>query len=173
MAETRTKSEGIQSRFIFASAVIATLCIAIVLLVTPLRSSSVVQSFQNYPVSSLVPTLHSMTITNGTVRVEAGSYVAYSFIVPDRVSVAKVQGQFVTSGGSGNDIKVAILSRAEYVNWQNHHPVSAYYSSGKLTSGIIEADLPSGQAYYILYDNSFSVLTSKNVSTQVSLAYVS
>ena len=56
-------------------------------------------------------------------------------------------------------------------NWQNGHQVNAYFTSGQLTTGSINADVPTGQTLYLIYDNTFSTFTDKNVTTKADLVY--
>ncbi len=107
------------------------------------------------------------TIVDGVITVEAGKYVDYKFSVPSQASVS---GNFTASGGSGNDIRILILDETAYVNWINGHNVSTYYDSGQITIGSITASLPKGN-YYLVYSNTFSTLSAKNVKTKVDVTY--
>ncbi|MDP3106216.1 MAG: hypothetical protein Q8M95_16615, partial [Candidatus Methanoperedens sp.] len=78
-------------------------------------------------------------IVNGVNPVGAGNYIYYQFSVPSQASIS---GDFTAFGGSGNDINVLILDETAYINWINGHSVSAYYNSGKMTTGSISASLP-------------------------------
>ncbi len=111
----------------------------------------------------------TQTIVDGVVTVEAGKYVNYQFSVPSQASVS---GNFTASGGSGNDIRVLILDETSYVNWINGHNVSTFYDSGQITTGSITASLPKG-SYYLVYSNTFSIASSKNVKTKVDVMYSS
>lgn len=107
-------------------------------------------------------------IIGGIIKVEASSYQGYSFTVP--VNGATIKGSFLTSGGGGNDIAVYIFDKNNYINWQNGHESQIYYNSGKITTGDINQILPSG-VYYLVYDNGFSILTPKEIRTDVSYSY--
>jgi Ca2+-binding RTX toxin-like protein len=107
------------------------------------------------------------TIVDGVVTVEAGKYVDYNFSVPSQASIS---GNFTASGGSGNDIRVLILDETSYINWINGHNVSTYYDSGQITTGSITASVPKGN-YYLVYSNTFSTLSAKNVKTKVDVTY--
>ncbi len=106
-------------------------------------------------------------IVDGVVTVEAGKYVDYKFSAPNQ---ALVSGNFTASGGSGNDIRVLILNETAYTNWVNGHDVSTYYDSGQLTTGSITASVPKGN-YYLVYSNTFSTVSSKSVTTKVTITY--
>lgn len=109
----------------------------------------------------------TQTIVDSVITVEAGKYVNYQFSVPSQASVS---GNFTASGGSGNDIRVLILDETSYINWVNGHNVSTYYDSGQITTGKITAKLPKGN-YYLVYSNTFSIASTKNVKTRVDITY--
>lgn len=120
-----------------------------------------------------VPTQHTITIVNDMIRVNAHSYTEYTFSTPVGSTNAYLNGTFTAGGGSGNDIRIYILDEQNFINWRNGHQASTYYNSGQETVGNINANVPSGQTLYLVYDNSFSILSSKEVSTNVSLTYTS
>jgi hypothetical protein len=109
-------------------------------------------------------------IADGNLTINAGSYECYNFTVPSGASDIKVDGTFAVSGGSGNVIKVYVMSDANFADWQNGRNVSMYYNSGEANSGVISATPPSAGTYYLVYDNTFSTI-SKNVTTQVDFYY--
>jgi hypothetical protein len=121
----------------------------------------------------ILPQQQTMNIVNGMITVNAGNYESYQFTIPSGASGASVSGSFTASGGSGNDIIVLIMDSTDFVNWQNGHSASAYYNSGQETTGTISASLPAGATYYLVYSNTFSTFSSKNVQTSVNLDYTS
>lgn len=114
-----------------------------------------------------------MNIVNGLVTVNAGSYEDYTFTVHSGASNIQVSGSFAASGGSGNDIRIFIFDQTDFTNWQNGHTSNCYYQSGQTTTGTISATLPSAGTYVLVYDNTFSTFSQKNVNTEVDLSYVS
>ena len=123
---------------------------------------------------SLLPSQHTSNVVNGLITVGAGSYSYYPIDLSGGVTGVSLQGSFTASGGSGNDIVVLVMDQADFTNWQNGHSVSAYYSSGQETTGTISASLPDGSgSYYLVYSNTFSTFSSKNVQTTVNLIYTS
>lgn len=121
----------------------------------------------------ILPSSHTENIVNGLVTVNAGAYEDYQFVVPSGASSIQVSGSFTASGGSGNDIKVYIMDSINFINWQNGHSANTYYNSGQVTTSTISATLPSSGTYYLVYDNTFSIISQKNVNTQVNLSYTS
>jgi hypothetical protein len=114
---------------------------------------------------------HSANIVNGLITVQAGKYNYYWFTLPAGSTSTSVTGSFTASGGSGNDVEVFVMDQTNFVNWQNGHQASAYYDSGQLTTGTISATLPSSGTYDLVYSNTFSTFSSKNVQTTVNLFY--
>jgi hypothetical protein len=110
-------------------------------------------------------------IVNGLITVDAGGYNTYQFSVPDNAIGATISGSFLASGGSGNDIEVFVMSTTDFINWKNGHQSNVYYQSGKMTTQSISASLPSGSSLYLVYSNTFSTVTKKNVQTKVDLTY--
>jgi hypothetical protein len=109
----------------------------------------------------------SVAVSQNTINVVSGSFavspgssgsVYYSFSVYPGAT-AKLQGSFTASGGSGNDIKVYVADQTQ-----------TYYNSGQVHSGNIDISLQSG-TYYIEFDNSFSIISTKTVSAQINLIY--
>lgn len=107
------------------------------------------------------------TIIDGIVTIDAGKYANYQFSIPYHASVT---GDFAASGGSGNDIRVIILDETSYNNWINGNSVSEYYDSGQETTGKIYATLSKGN-YYLIYSNTFSTVSTKNIKTKVDITY--
>jgi len=119
----------------------------------------------------LLPSQHTVNIVNGLITVGGHSYDDYEFTVPSGASSVRVSGPFTASGGGGNDINVYVMDQTDFTNWSNGHQASTYYNSGQVTTGTVSASLPGGGTYYLVYDNSFSLLSSKNVQTTVNLTY--
>jgi hypothetical protein len=122
--------------------------------------------------NTYVPTQHNISLVSGSVAVNAGSYVYYQFSVPGDATNAAVTGSFTAAGGSGNDIIVYVMTNTDFTNWQNGHSSNTYYNSGQETTENINAGIPAGQSYVIVFDNQFSTLSSKTVDAQISLTYV-
>jgi hypothetical protein len=117
---------------------------------------------------------HATNIVNGLITVNAGYYEYYPFYVPSGAANVQIQGGFTASGGSGNDIVVMIMDSTSFINWRNGHQVNVYYNSGQLTTSNFDVSLPSGSgSYYLVYSNTFSLISQKNVNTQVNLSYKS
>jgi hypothetical protein len=117
------------------------------------------------------PTRYISNLVNGLLTINGGGYEYYSFTVPSGASDIQVSGSFTASGGSGNDIRIYIMGSTSFTNWKNGHSASTYYNSGQMTTGSISATLPSSGTYYLVYDNTFSLFSQKNVNTWATLSY--
>jgi hypothetical protein len=123
---------------------------------------------------SIIQSTHTVNIANGLITVNPNDYKSYQFSVPSEATNVHVQGNFTASGDSGNDIEVLIVDSTDFINWQNRNQASAYYDSGQLTTSSFDVPLPSGpRTYYLVYSNTFSITSQKNVNTQANLSYMS
>jgi len=118
-----------------------------------------------------VPTQRASNIVHGVITVPAGSYTSYTVDLPTGSFNVIVSGSFTASGGSGNDIQVFIMDKVNFDNWLNGHQYYAPYNSGQTTTGSINAALPGGVAYYLVYSNRFSTVSSKSIDTNVNVSY--
>ena len=110
-------------------------------------------------------------IVDDTIVIEPNQYLYYKFSIPESVNIAELKGQFSTVGGSGNDIEVYIMSSDDFINWKNGHESRVYYQSGKKTiDSSINFNLPSG-TYYLIYSNTFSLISNKAVKTNFFFTY--
>ena len=114
---------------------------------------------------------HSDTIIDSAFTVGAISSQDYRFEVPPGATDIRVDGHFTATGGTGNDIQVLVMDEDGYVNWQNGHAARRYYDSGQVTQSTIAATLPHPGAYYLVFSNTFSLLTPKAVQARASVHY--
>jgi hypothetical protein len=117
------------------------------------------------------PVTYTQNIVNGTITVPPGYCYPFEVSVTSSMSNARLVGAFTASGGSGNDIYVYIMDETDYVNWSNGHQVTPIYNSGKVTTGSFTTYISSPGTYYLVYDNTFSSVSSKDVATAVNLKY--
>lgn len=118
-----------------------------------------------------IPQPHFVAIANGAAVVAAASYSWYTFVVPPNAGLIAINGRFVATGGTGNDIVCYILDDDGFANFKNGHAARAYFNSGKMTQGpIAGANLPAG-TYYLVLDNRYSLITPKAVQINATLSY--
>jgi len=138
-------------------------------------TTTLIQGNPNNPgnvVSTHTPILvpESQNLVNGAITVKANGSYYQQFTVTSSMRNPVVSGSFKASGGSGNDIIVYIFDSINYTNWSNGHQSSAFYNSGQVTVQNINTSLAPG-SYYLVFDNTFSTLTSKVVTTTINLNY--
>lgn len=123
-------------------------------------------------ISASAPAPDTRNLINGVITIGAGQYYDIKFEVDTgTMHNAGVTGTFKASGGSGNDIEVLILNDSVFAKWiTGHHEPTLYYS-GKLTSSNISIAISNSGTYHLIFDNSFSLISSKEVTAKVNLVW--
>jgi hypothetical protein len=103
----------------------------------------------------------STSIVSNTITVAPGTTQKFTFSVPAGASNARISGTFSATGGSGNDIIGYVLD--SYGN--------VLYNSGQVTTGNFNVNLTPGSNYSLVFDNTFSTVSSKTVTAQATLNY--
>ncbi len=168
MADAQPKGKSSKGKYIGIGVGIGVVAIIVVVLASMGARSS---NPSNTNVPTFVPTEQRVNLVNGIIGVPSGGYQFYSFSAPNDASNARVEGTYTASGGSGNDINIAIMDETAFTNWKNGHQVNVYYNSGQLTTGRIDASVPAGETLYLVYDNTFSSFTDKDVTTKADLLF--
>jgi ribosomal protein L40E len=117
-----------------------------------------------------VPNQYKTSILSGSITINAGSYTYYRFSIPTGANNPTLSGSFTASGGSGNDIKVYVMSDTDFTNWKNGHTANVHYNSGQKTTDKLNVSLSSGR-YVLVFDNTFSLLTAKTVYGEIGVTY--
>lgn len=113
----------------------------------------------------------SQNIASGQITVPPRDDWHYPLRITGEMLGARLIGAFNASGGSGNDIEVAIMPESEFPNWANGHPAKVVYSSGgRETTGNFDVALSPG-SYVLDFSNRFSLFNAKFVGIQVDLNY--
>lgn len=106
----------------------------------------------------------STTIANNIYKVGPGTYTYIPFNLSCQASVS---GSFSAHASLGNNIITMILDQNNFQQMSNNQQASAYYNSGKVSSGSFNRTLPPGQ-YDIVLSNTYSSFSTKTVSISVS-----
>ncbi len=128
----------------------------------PQQSSQPVQP----PPPQPAPQSNRVTLLSQVFEVRPGQYYTTTFTVPE--SGARIVGRF--QAVSGDNIQVHIVDADNYANFQHRNPFRSYYSSGKSYSGNLDVRLAPG-AYYLVFENSYSIISKKVVQANVSMEY--
>jgi hypothetical protein len=163
---TKVRSRGLRPANLIAGILVG---LAIVWFIGKLNRSGTANFTQG--ISQIVAQPQTQIITNGALTVTALGSSYYKFVVPPGATNVSVDGHFSATGGMGNDIIVCILTEDQFVNFQNHHSTPTYYNSGKVTQDGINATLPGGGTYYLVFDNTFSLLSPKAVQVNATLHF--
>lgn len=115
-------------------------------------------------------------ISHGSLAVQAASAQWIKWELPAEfvatgASSFRIMGTLKASGGSGNDVEVAVFSETEFLNWRNGHTARALYSSGRVTAADVDAPLPGAGTYYVVLDNQFSAITPKTVEGTLTVRW--
>ena len=120
----------------------------------------------------LVAQPRTEVLSNSEFALSAAQYRYIRFEVPQNADAVRVEGTFIASGGTGNDVEAYVFSNDDFVNWQNRHPGRTFYNSGRVTQGTLEVTLPSiAGTYYLVFNNNFSLLSAKSVRTSIRLHF--
>ena len=114
---------------------------------------------------------YTSNIVNGIITVSANDHKTYRVTITSLMQGTHITGSFNAAGGSGNDIIVYVMDNTNYVNWTNGHQANCYYNSGQVTTGSFNVYLTTAGTYYVVYDNSFSTISKKVVTTRADLYY--
>lgn len=94
------------------------------------------------------------------VRVDPGRSLLYNFYVATYLRRARLAGNIVAQGGSGNDILVQV--------WRNQRKL---FDSGQRRSVVLSIPIIEPGEYSLVLSNAFSVLSPKVASGYVNLLY--
>jgi hypothetical protein len=97
-------------------------------------------------------------------------YVSYPINPPQNSNNCKIQGEFSARGGN-NDIRVFVVDQQGFNNFKNQNQFEVYFSTPQQVNGNIVTSVPCDRIIYVVYDNTFSLITNKTVETRVDFEY--
>src|SRR5213592_1625084 len=104
-------------------------------------------------------------VVRGTFRAEAGQAPYFQFKLSTYYRDGRIVGNALASCGSGNDIRVLLLTAQQFQAWDVWP--SPLYDSGRRQSVVLSVSVSDSGTYYILFDNTFSAVSSKNVQADI------
>ena len=104
-------------------------------------------------------------VVRGTFRAEASKAPYFQFKLPTYYRDGRIVGNALVSGGSGNDIRVLLLTEQQFQAW--FVEPAPLYDSGRRQSVVLSVPVSDPGTYYILFDNTFSAVSSKNVQADI------
>lgn len=101
--------------------------------------------------------------------VPPGKYVYYTVEVPAG-DTAYIGGTFRAEGGSGNDIDVYLVNDDGLLNLLNGHGFRSYFATASPeTAGQMNVGPLGPGSYYLVFDNAFSAVSNKVVTSEIEL----
>ena len=111
--------------------------------------------------------LESHTVVKGTFRIAALSYSDSIFVVTADMRGARLMGHFQEVGGT--PLYATVFDDLNFTNWLAGGDSQALYNSGKLVVGDIDLFIDAPGTYHLVFVNTDSVITEKNVEAAVDL----
>ncbi len=111
-------------------------------------------------------------IMDQLVTVEARGFKYFEFSIAERIINAAVTGEFSSAGSDSHDsdLIVTIVPENTLQSISEGKGYDAYYFSGKVSNGEINAKMPGRGTFFIILDNRFSD-SSKTVDARIELVY--
>jgi hypothetical protein len=110
-------------------------------------------------------------IVDGEVTMNASSFQVYAFTVPSDSQTAYIHGTFAVSNGGVEVIRVYIIDKTNFTQWQNSSQATPLFDSGQLNSGNICTKLSSHGTFFLVLDNTFDTTSIKHVKVHAYFAY--
>src|SRR6266480_822105 len=108
-------------------------------------------------------------VVRSTFRAEAGKAPYFQFKLPTYYRDGRIVGNALASGGSGSDIRVLLLTAQQFQAW--FVEPAPLYDSGRRQSVVLSVPVSDPGTYYILFDNTFSAVSSKNVQADIRFVH--
>lgn len=108
----------------------------------------------------------SVTLIDQSVKVNPGTYMTYTLdsLPPGAKTGIKIK----VTGGMNNDIFVYLLDTENYSRFIRRQKFFTYIQNSKVVyQNSFELSLPQSGPYYLVLDNTTSILSSKNVQAYV------
>lgn len=124
-------------------------------------------------ISALPAPIYYKQIWVDTVEVKPGNiaYLKLSYPLTQSMLNGRLKGRFIASGGPKNDIRFIILNGLNFINFSNRNKHEVLLDSDKVTISDVEYKFPENGVYYLVFDNTDSWLTPKNVNIALYIEY--
>lgn len=111
---------------------------------------------------------HRAVLLNGTYRVAERSYQVFEFSFDPQEDVGEIGGRINVQGPSNFDIQLWIVDYPNLENFINKQAFKAHLNTGRVRLKTFNVALKPGR-YYLIFDNTFSAINSKNVQAFVAV----
>src|SRR5439155_7204512 len=95
----------------------------------------------------------------------------FQFKIPSYFRDGRIAGNALAAGGSGNDIRVLILTEQQFQVWTRSPRPEVLYDSGQRRSVVLSVPASDPGTYYVVFDNRFSALSAKNVQADIRFVH--
>ena len=113
----------------------------------------------------------STPILDELLIVEPGAFRYFEINIPIETKNSAVRGSFSSFGsGPDNDVVVSVVPEIALQNINEGKGYPAFYFSGKVASGTVDAAITETGLMYLIVDNRFSE-SSKTVDLNIELFY--
>jgi hypothetical protein len=107
-------------------------------------------------------------LLNGTYHVQERSYQVFEFAFDREQGVGQIGGRISVQGPNNFDIQLWIVDYENLENFINRQAFNAYLNTGRVRLKTFDVALNPGR-YYLIFDNRFSAINSKNVHAGVAI----
>jgi hypothetical protein len=111
------------------------------------------------------------SVVQSTFQVEAAKANSIQFKLSAYYRDGRVAGNALAKGGSGNDIRVLILTEQQFQVWTRSTHPQALYDSGQRQSVVLSVPLNDPGTYYVVFDNRFSARSAKNIQADIRFVH--
>lgn len=118
--------------------------------------------------SQLVDVPHSEDIFNTSISVPPSHSYQSATLTQGR----SIHIDFEVTSGGNLDIDFFIADELNYYKWDSGETASVYLSRDRITSLETDWIVPNSDKWFFVYDNSFSWITSKGISTHISQHWI-
>jgi len=107
-------------------------------------------------------------LLNGTYHVKERNYQVFEFAFDRDQGAGQIGGRISVQGPASLDIHLWIVDYANLENFINRQAFDAYLNTGRVRLKTFDVTLEPGR-YYLIFDNRFSAINSKNVHAGVAV----
>ncbi len=111
----------------------------------------------------------SQTVVKATFKIPAGRYSDSIFAVTSNMKNARLKGSFRETANS--PLYVSVFDDLNFRNWKAGGDSKVFYNSGKVVVGEIDLSIQVAGTYHLVFSNTHSWFTQKNVEAAVDLWY--
>ena len=113
---------------------------------------------------------HKENLVDASIVVPPSQFISYSVTAPPDSNNCKIIGTFSARGGN-HDIVVYVVDQNGFIDLQQGNRFNTYFSTPQQISGNFDVSVPCDKKIHVVFSNTFSIITSKTVTTKVDFQY--